>query len=194
MLYHCLYCYMTLPKQVLIKEKLYWWDGWMASPIQWTWVWASSRGWWWTGKPGVLPSMGSQRVGMTEQLNWTECHFGAVGEFLLYNHGLGACLVAQPYPTLCDPIDCSSPGSSVHRIMQARILVWVAIHLPRGSSWHRDQTRSSALQVDSLLPEPLGKPNNRLVSSLVSVTQSYPMGCSPPGFSVYGILQARILE
>ena len=38
------------------------WDGWMASPIQWTWVWASSRTWWWTGKPGMLQCMGSQRV------------------------------------------------------------------------------------------------------------------------------------
>ena len=37
------------------------WDGWMASPTQWTWVWASSRNWWWTGKPGMLQSMGSQR-------------------------------------------------------------------------------------------------------------------------------------
>ena len=34
------------------------WDGWMASPTQWTWVWASSRSWWWTGKPGRLQSMG----------------------------------------------------------------------------------------------------------------------------------------
>ena len=39
------------------------WDGWMASPTQWTWVWANSRRWWRTGKPGVLQSMGSQRVG-----------------------------------------------------------------------------------------------------------------------------------
>ena len=38
------------------------WDGWMASPTQWTWVWASFRSWWRTGKPGVLHSMGSQRV------------------------------------------------------------------------------------------------------------------------------------
>ena len=38
------------------------WDGWMASPTQWTWVWVSSESWWWTGKPGVLQSMGSQRV------------------------------------------------------------------------------------------------------------------------------------
>ena len=39
------------------------WDGWMASPTQWTWVWVSSGSWWWTGKPGVLQFMGSQRVG-----------------------------------------------------------------------------------------------------------------------------------
>ena len=38
------------------------WDGWMASPNQRTWVWASSGSWWWTGKPGVLQSMGLQRV------------------------------------------------------------------------------------------------------------------------------------
>ena len=37
-------------------------DGWMASPTRWTWVWASSRSWWWTERPGVLQSMGSQRV------------------------------------------------------------------------------------------------------------------------------------
>ena len=38
------------------------WDGWMASPTRWTWVWVTSRSWWWTGKPGVLQSRGSQRV------------------------------------------------------------------------------------------------------------------------------------
>ena len=39
------------------------WDGWMAAPTRWTWVWASSGGWWWTEKPGMLQSKGSQRVG-----------------------------------------------------------------------------------------------------------------------------------
>ena len=46
------------------------WDGWMASPTQWTWIWASSRRWWRTGKSGVQQSMGLQRVGQdwaTEQ-------------------------------------------------------------------------------------------------------------------------------
>ena len=45
------------------------WDGWMASPTQWTWVWVGSGSWWWTGTPGMLQSIGSQRV-TTEQLNW----------------------------------------------------------------------------------------------------------------------------
>ena len=38
------------------------WDGWMVSPTQWTWVWVNSGSWWWTGRPGMLRSMGSQRV------------------------------------------------------------------------------------------------------------------------------------
>ena len=48
------------------------WDGWMASPTRWPWVWANSWSWWWTGKPGVLQSMGSQRVGLNwvTELNW----------------------------------------------------------------------------------------------------------------------------
>jgi len=50
------------------------WDGWMASPTQWMWVWVNSGSWWWTGRPGVLPFMGSQRVGHdgVTELNWTE--------------------------------------------------------------------------------------------------------------------------
>ena len=50
------------------------WDGWMASPTRWIWVWASSRSWWWTGKPGVLQSTGLQRVrhDWVTELNWTD--------------------------------------------------------------------------------------------------------------------------
>ena len=53
-----------------IEARRRWWNGWMASPTQWTWIWASSGRWWRTGKPGVLQSMGSQKVGhewVTEQ-------------------------------------------------------------------------------------------------------------------------------
>ena len=46
--------------------------------------------------------------------------------------------VAQSCPTLCDPVDCSLPGSSVHGILQARVLEWVAISFSRESSWPRD--------------------------------------------------------
>ena len=48
------------------------WDGWMASLTQWTWVWVNSGSWWWTGKPGMLQSMGSQRVrhDWATELDW----------------------------------------------------------------------------------------------------------------------------
>ena len=52
-------------------------------------------------------------------------------------------LVAQSYPTLCDPLDCSLPGFSVHGIFQARILEWADIYFSRGSSQPRDQTQVS---------------------------------------------------
>ena len=50
------------------------WDGWMASPTRWTWVWVNSGSWWWTGRPGMLRFLGSQRVGhdWATELNWTE--------------------------------------------------------------------------------------------------------------------------
>ena len=52
------------------------WDGWIGSLTRWTWVWVNSRSWWWTGRPGVLRFMGSQRVGhdWATELNWTECN------------------------------------------------------------------------------------------------------------------------
>ena len=53
------------------------WDGWTASPTQWTWVWLNSGSWWWAGRPTVLRFMGSQRVGhgWVTELHWTEAHF-----------------------------------------------------------------------------------------------------------------------
>ena len=49
------------------------WDGWMASLTRWTWVWVDSGSWWWTGRPGMLRFMGSQRVGhdWATELNWS---------------------------------------------------------------------------------------------------------------------------
>ena len=48
------------------------WNCWMVSPTQWTWVWVNSRSWWWTGRPGMLQSMGCKESDTTEWLNWTE--------------------------------------------------------------------------------------------------------------------------
>ena len=62
------------------------WGGWIASLTQWTWVWVNSRSWWWTGRPGMLQSMGSQRVGH----NWaTELKEASWGEsFLILGSGV----------------------------------------------------------------------------------------------------------
>ena len=52
------------------------WDGWMASPTLWAWVWVNSGSWWWTGRPGVLRFMGLQRAGhdWATELNWTDLY------------------------------------------------------------------------------------------------------------------------
>jgi len=67
--------------------------------------------------------------------------------------------VAQSCPTLCNPMDCSPPGSSVHGISQARILEWVAISFSRGSSQPRVWAHLSCLAGGFFIPEPPGKPN-----------------------------------
>ena len=108
------------------------WDDWMASPTRWTWVWASSGGWWWTGRSDILQSMGSQRVihDWATKLNWTK-----VASVL----------------SLCDPMDCSPPGSSVHGILQVRVMEWVATPSSRVSSQPRDRTHVSYVSNPHLL-------------------------------------------
>ena len=61
------------------------WNSWMASQTQWTWIWVNSRSWWWTGRPGVLKSTGSQRVGhnWVTELNWAEVS-SSISFFPLY--------------------------------------------------------------------------------------------------------------
>ena len=56
------------------------WDGWMASPTQWPWVWVESGSWWWTGRPGVLWFMGSQGTGQDWEieLNWIRYNMGKI--------------------------------------------------------------------------------------------------------------------
>ena len=74
------------------------WDGWMASPTRWTWVWVSSRSWWWTGKPGVLQSMGLQRVGhdWAAERNWITLLYSrnehTVNQLYLNKKGFYVCI------------------------------------------------------------------------------------------------------
>ena len=68
-----------------------------------------------------------------------------------------ACSVAKPYPTLCDPMDYSLPGSSVYGIFQARILEWVAISFSRESSQPGIKPLSLALAGGFFTTEPPGK-------------------------------------
>ena len=102
---------------------------------------------------------------------------------------------------LCNPTDCSPSGSSVHGILQARILEGVATAYSRGSSWPRDWIgvlASPALAGRFFTTEPSGKPKHS-AHTHTEVAQSCPtlcdpMDCSPPGSSVHGIFQAWILE
>ena len=63
------------------------WDSWMASLTPWTWVWVSSRCWWWTRKPGVLQSTEIAELDTTERLNWTEANIPStfkIGEAMIF--------------------------------------------------------------------------------------------------------------
>ena len=113
-------------------------------------------------------------------------------------------LVAQSCLTPCNPMDWSPPGSSVHGILQARILEWVAISFSRGSSQPRNglpfpsqgdlpspgiKHGSPALQADSLPSEPPGAPLALQFSSVqfISVAQSCPTLCDPMNHSTPGL-------
>ena len=71
---------------------------------------------------------------------------------------MSVCLVTQSHPTLCSPMDCSLPGSSVHGILQARILEWVAMPSSRGSSRPRNWTHISCIADRFFTTESPGKP------------------------------------
>ena len=74
--------------------------------------------------------------------------------------------VAQSCLTLCHPVGCSPPGSSVHAILQARIQEWVAMPSSRGSSWPRDSTQVSCIAGRFFITEPPGKPHKMAFSHL----------------------------
>ena len=74
-----------------------------------------------------------------------DCHVYYFYNFLLWGKWKWSRSVAQSCPTLCGPMNCSLPHSSVHGIFQARVLEWVAISFSRGSSWPRDWIQISCI-------------------------------------------------
>ena len=124
------------------------WDGWTVSATQWTWAWASSGSWRWTGKPGMLQSVGLQRIRQDRatELNWP-IHPSIYLSIFVYTHtcithihsyngiicysSMRACLVVQLCPILWDFMDCSLPRFNVHGIFQSRILECISISYSR---------------------------------------------------------------
>ena len=128
-----------------------------------------------------------------------DCFGTAMTELSSHVHVCMRAKSLQSYPALCDPMDCSLPGSSVHRILQARILEWAVVPSSRGSSRIMDQPHVCYVflrwHVGSLPLAPPGKPVQSWQSLNIYfawrclVVQSCPTLCNP-----MWILQARILE
>ena len=83
-------------------------------------------------------------------------------------------LDTKSYPIHCDPMDCSPPGSSIHRIPQARILQWIAISFFTGPSPLRDQTRVSYVGVQVLYHDSPGKPAEKVLGRLAKLKTARP--------------------
>ena len=123
------------------RQRMRWLDG-ITDSMDMSWV--NSGSWWWTGRPGVLWFMGSQRVGhdWATELNW-----------IMYSVFI-SCFIAKSLqwcPTLCDPIDSSPPGFPVPGILQARTLEWVAISFSKAWKW---KVKVKLLSADRLLGTP----------------------------------------
>ena len=80
------------------------WDDWVASPTQWTYIWVTSRSWWWTGKPGVLQSIRLQKVGhdWKTELNWTK---GSMSQRMLAASRKGQRKVLKSFWKEMNPVD-----------------------------------------------------------------------------------------
>jgi len=161
-------------------------DGWMASLTRWTWVWVNSGSWWWTGRPGVLRFMGSQRLGhdWATELNWTwellyvvSCHLQIVTVLLLpfqlgvFKNFFLVYLLWLGLPMLC-----------WIKVLNVGVLVLFLILEEMLSAFH------------CWVWCELCACHGCMLSQSVVSDSMQPMDCSPPGSSTYGISQASILE
>ena len=95
--------------------------------------------------PHYQPSSPEQYICYSSSLHWYAVIIQSPQFIYLVLYSLCFCLVAKLCPTLCNPVDCNPPDSSVHGISQARTLEWVAMPFSRASSQPRDQTQVSCI-------------------------------------------------
>ena len=102
----------------------------------------------------------------TDGYNWKE-NWGCEFFLLLWQKCCFEFSVIKSCPTLCDPMDYRPPGSSVHVILQARIVEWVAISFSRGSSWLRGWTHVSCIAREFFTTEPLWSPDRSVMQQKI---------------------------
>ena len=127
-----------------------------------------------------------QKIKYVYIYTWTHC-------LIIYFNQiyLSLCLVTQTCPTLCDSMECSPPGSSVHGIFQAIVLEWIDISFSRGSSHPGTEPGYLSLQTEALPSEPIDFnycPSLDLSADNLSDKRHIPF------HTVHGVLKARILK
>ena len=147
-----------------------WWDGWMASPAQWKWVWVNSRNWWWTGRSGCYSPWGHKELDMTEQLSWTELNlprfmdltFQVPMQYCSLQHGT---LFPSPVTSTTGHCFCFDSASS--------FFLELFLHSSLVAYWASTYLRSSSFSVLSYWSGlPIPSPVDHVLSELSTMTCS----------------------
>ena len=165
----------------------------MASLTQWTWVWASSGSWWWTGRPGVLRSMGSQRVRheWAPELNWPDIYACIAGRFVAIWASREAHTVKWFSDVCPESLSCVHQKLTQHyKSRICRYSTFLKSKMKKVFSILVDSDKCERCQVYCYTPS---------LCTHVCMLSCVRLFCKPmyhtlPDSSVYGILQARILE
>ena len=161
------------------------WNGWMASLIQWTWVWTSSGSWRWTGKHGMLQSMGSEKVGhgWPTDLNWSEAKVIRLPDGSVVKNSPAMKKIQKTWVQSVGWEDPLEEGMATHSIILARRILWTeepgglqSMWLQRaGHNWS-DWARAKATTISWYLlywrhvPTAMGTKKYCLISKRVGKT------------------------